>query len=115
MKSLASLLTTEGLSNCCLRLNSFYDTSLFKFSFEFLQRFLDVLAFFYRVLQSCFLFLIIMYEYYFCVKCGAKLNNVFESDKENTFFYDTNPKKVHIRLRYAPSKPYWHQPITDSD
>lgn len=26
-------------------------------------------------------------------KCGAKLNNVFESTKKTRFFYDTNLKK----------------------
>lgn len=48
-------------------------------------------------------------------KCGAKLNNVFESTKKTRFSMTQTLKKVHIPSRYAPSKPYWHQPITDSD
>ncbi|EJW98671.1 hypothetical protein EVA_13227 [gut metagenome] len=38
----------------------FYDTSFFKFSFEFLQRFFNVFAFFYRNYNHFFVFKLLM-------------------------------------------------------
>ena len=53
-----SLLVTDGLSNCCLRLNSLTVPVFFKLSFEFLQRFFNVFAFFYRY-----------YNHFLLIKC----------------------------------------------
>ncbi|EHG98354.1 hypothetical protein HMPREF9441_03901 [Paraprevotella clara YIT 11840] len=61
------------------------------------------------------MFLIIMYEYYFC-KMRCKIKQCFlNRQRKHVFSMTQTLKKVHIPSRYAPSKPYWHQPITDSD